>query len=345
MTPPCRSAIHEFLPKTDPQFAMKIIRHFDNVPIALKGAVLALGNFDGVHLGHQKVIGEARRVAEELDVPLGVLVFEPHPRQYFAPDAPFFRLTPFRAKARLLESLGVDLLVALPFDAAMAQRPAEEFVFDVLVHGLHATHVVAGYDFHFGKGRGGDAVALAYFGEMEGFGVTIVAAARDGETAISSTQVRECLVAGKPRAAASLLGHWWSVEGHVQQGDQRGRTIGFATANLPLSDHVNPAFGVYAVLIEIEDGPHRGHYKGVANVGKRPTFNKGDVLLEVHILDFAGDIYGAHVSVCLIEFLRPEQKFDGLDSLKAQIARDSDKARAVLASLPDAPKALMQHEP
>lgn len=315
---------------------MKIIRHFDNVPAALKGAVLALGNFDGVHLGHQKVIGEARRVAEELDAPLGVLVFEPHPRQYFAPDAPFFRLTPFRAKARLLESLGVDLLVALPFDADMAQRPAEQFVFDVLVNGLQATHVVAGYDFHFGKGRGGDAVALAYFGEMEGFGVSIVAAARDGEQAISSTRVRDCLVAGKPDEAASLLGHWWSVEGHVQHGDQRGRTIGFATANLPLADHVNPAFGVYAVLVEIEDGPHQGHYKGVANVGKRPTFDKSDVLLEVHIFDFAGDIYGVHASVSLIAFLRPEQKFDGLDSLKAQIALDSDKARTLLASLPDA---------
>lgn len=313
---------------------MKIIRHYEQIPPGLRGAVYALGNFDGVHRGHQQVIGRAAKVAEELGVPLGVLVFEPHPQQFFFPDRPFFRLTPFRAKARLLERMGVDVLAALPFDERMSKMLAPEFVMDVLVNGLHAVHVVAGYDFRFGKGRGGDAATLRYMGEMEGFGTDIVDEVKNGGVTFSSTRIRELLGAGDPRGAAELLGHWWTVETHIQQGDQRGRTIGFPTANLPLEDHVEPALGVYAVRVEIEDGPHKGTYDGVANVGRRPTFNKQDVLLEAHIFDFAGDIYGAHAAVSFIEFIRPERKFDGLDSLKAQIAMDSEKAREILASLP-----------
>ncbi|MEQ8281937.1 MAG: bifunctional riboflavin kinase/FAD synthetase [Parvibaculum sp.] len=313
---------------------MQIIRHYEQVPPGLQGGVYALGNFDGVHLGHRKVIGEAARVADELGVPLGVLVFEPHPQQFFFPDRPFFRLTPFRAKARLLEKLGVDILAALPFDARMSQKLAPEFVLDVLVEGLRAVHVVAGYDFRFGKGRGGDAAALSYMGGMEGLGVSIVEEVRGDGEAYSSTRIRELLAQGDPRGAAKLLGHWWTVETHIQQGDQRGRTIGFPTANLPLEDHVEPALGVYAVKVEIEDGPHKGSYDGVANVGRRPTFDKKDVLLEAHIFDFDGDIYGAHAAVSFIEYLRPERKFDGLESLKAQIAKDGEKARAALAALP-----------
>ncbi len=312
---------------------MQILRHYANVPAPLQGGVYALGNFDGVHLGHQQVIAKARSIAEELGAPLGVLVFEPHPKQFFFPDRPFFRLTPFRSKARALERLGVDILAALPFDAAMSKKLAPEFVLDVLVNGLHAIHVVAGYNFRFGKGRAGDASVLSYMGEMEGFGVSIVdEVAQDGE-AFSSTRIRELLGAGDPRGAARLLGRWWTVETHVRGGDQRGRTIGFPTANLALEDHVEPALGVYAVRIEIEDGPHKGVYDGVANLGRRPTFDKKEVLLEVHILDFAGDIYGCHAAVSFIEFIRPEMKFDGLESLKAQIARDSEKARQVLAAL------------
>lgn len=315
---------------------MQIIRHYEQVPPGLRGAVYALGNFDGVHLGHQQVIGKAAAIAREMGVPLGVLVFEPHPQQFFFPDKPFFRLTPFRAKARLLEGLGVDALAALPFDEKMSQKLAPEFVLDVLVNGLHAVHVVAGYDFRFGKGRGGDAAALSYMGEMEGFGVSIVEEVQDGGVTYSSTRIRELLAEGDPRGAAKLLGHWWSVETHIQQGDQRGRTIGFPTANLPLEDHVEPALGVYAVKVEIEDGPHKGVYGGVANVGRRPTFDKEDVLLEAHIFDFEGDIYGAHAAVSFIEYIRSERKFDGLDSLKAQIAKDSEKAREILAALPSA---------
>lgn len=312
---------------------MQIIRHHEHIAPGLRGAVYALGNFDGVHLGHQKVIGKAAAIAGELGVPLGVLVFEPHPQQFFFPDRPFFRLTPFRAKARLLDRLGVDILAALPFDEKMSQRLAPEFVHDVLIDGFHAVHVVAGYDFRFGRGRGGDAAALSYMGEMEGFGVSIVDEVQEAGVTFSSTRIRELLAKGDPRGAAKLLGHWWTVETHIKQGDQRGRTIGFPTANLPLEDHVEPALGVYAVKIEFEDGPHKGVYDGVANVGRRPTFDKQDVLLEVHIFDFEGDLYGAHAAVSFIEYLRPERKFDGLDSLKAQIAKDSERAREVLAAL------------
>lgn len=313
---------------------MDILRHYSPVPRPLQGGVYALGNFDGVHRGHQMVIGEAARVAREIGAPLGVLVFEPHPRQFFFPDEPFFRLTPFRAKARLLEKLGVEILAALPFDAAMAKKLAPEFVLDVLVNGLHASHVVAGYDFRFGKGRAGDASVLAYMGGEEGFGVSIVDEVKHQNQPFSSTRIREKLASGDPRGAAELLGHWWTVETHVMAGDQRGRTIGFPTANLALGEHVQPALGVYAVRVEIEEGPHKGFYDGVANFGKRPTFDKKDVILEVHLFNFEGDIYDHHIAVSFIDYLRPEQKFDGLDSLKAQIAKDGDKARALLAALP-----------
>jgi len=313
---------------------MQILRHHAPIPRSLEGGVFALGNFDGVHLGHQFVIAEAARMAKELDVPLGVLVFEPHPQQFFFPDRPFFRLTPFRAKARLLEKLGVDILAALPFDAEMAMRQGPEFIRDVLIDGLHVAHAVAGYDFRFGKGRSGDATMLTYMGEMEGFGVSTVKEVIHKGEAYSSTRIRERLSAGDPRGAAELLGRNWSVETHVITGDQRGRTIGFPTANLALDDHVPPALGVYAVRVEVEDGPHKGFYDGVANLGKRPTFNKSDILLEAHIFDFDGDIYGQHLSVSLVDYLRPELKFDGLEALKAQIAADGAKARDILAAAP-----------
>ncbi len=309
---------------------MQVLRHTEDMVAADRGGVFALGNFDGVHLGHQQVIGRAAALASETSAPSGVLIFEPHPQQYFFPDKPFFRLTPFRAKTRLLEGLGLDVLAALPFDVKMAERTAEGFVEDILVAGLGASHIVVGYDFRFGKGRAGDGALLKKMGKELGFGVTIVEEVTDSGETYSSTRIRECLHDGDPTGAARLLGHWWSVETHIVKGDQRGRTIGFPTINLPLEEHVEPALGVYAVLIEIEDGPHKGIFKGVANIGRRPTFNKSDVLLEAHLFDFEGDLYGAHAAVSFVEYLRPERKFDGLDSLKAQIALDSDQAREVL---------------
>jgi riboflavin kinase/FMN adenylyltransferase len=312
---------------------MRIIRHYKDVPDAARGAVVAIGNFDGVHRGHQAVIGQARALAADMGVPVAVLVFEPHPRQYFAPDAPFFRLSSFRAKVGLLAENGVDITYALPFDKHMASLTAPEFVSDVLVKGLGAVHVVVGYDFCFGKGRAGDITALRYMGDMEGFGVTVVSAQGEGDGEVfSSTRVREALSEGRVEDAARLLGRPWFIEGRVLDGDKRGRTIGFPTANVQLDGVVPPKFGVYAVEVEIEDGPHKGAYKGVANLGKRPTFNKEDVLLEVNLFDFAGDIYGAHLRVSLMGFIRAEQKFDSLDALKAQIAADADTARSILAS-------------
>eukprot|EP00439_Symbiodinium_sp_Y106_P088756 s1_g1292.t1 len=312
---------------------MHVIRHTEDIAKAERGGAFALGNFDGVHLGHQQVISAASKIAKDQSVPTGVLIFEPHPQQYFFPDKPFFRLTPFRAKTRLLDGLGVDVLAALPFDANMAERSAESFVKDILFDGLGASHIVVGYDFRFGKGRAGDGSLLQKLGKELGFGVTIVDEVADEGETYSSTRIRECLHAGDPQGAARLLGHWWSVETHIVTGDQRGRTIGFPTINLPLEEYVEPALGVYAVLIEIEDGPHKGMYNGVANIGRRPTFNKSDVLLEAHLFDFEGDLYGAHAAVSFVEYLRPERKFDGLDSLKAQIALDGDQARERLKNV------------
>src|ERR1700761_4330555 len=252
---------------------MRIFRHYENVPGAFQGAVVAVGNFDGVHLGHRALIEEAEHHARERGAPLAVLAFEPHPQEFFRPSAESFRLTPFRVKARLLAELGVDAMFALPFDAAMAAKSAQDFVLDVLVKGLSAGCVVVGEDFQFGKGRAGNASVLAYMGEMEGFGVTVFKPVEDGSEKISSTAIREALKAGKPDEAARLLGHYWAVEARVEHGDKRGRTIGVPTANMRLVDFLHPAFGVYAVRASVlEDEKVVARHGGVANFGIRPMF-------------------------------------------------------------------------
>jgi len=302
---------------------MQIFRHYEQVPESARGATVAIGNFDGVHKGHQALLQHARALGEKL----GVLVFEPHPQEFFRPDTPRFRLTPFRAKARLLEQHGVDLLFALHFDAAFASLSADEFIEKVLVQGLGVRHVIVGEDFCFGKGRKGNLALLQARSKELGFGVTTFSLIGEGDLSkISSTNIREALRDGNPEAATALLGHPWTVEGRVETGDRRGRTIGFPTANVSLEGYLEPALGVYAVRVEV-DGRK---YGGVANFGRRPTFDKKDVLLEVHIFDFEGDIYGQPIVVSFISFLRPEMKFPGLDALKAQIARDSEAARALL---------------
>src|SRR6185295_18722719 len=306
---------------------MKIFRHYRDVPDACKGAVVALGNFDGVHLGHQALIGEARRLAVERGAPLGVLAFEPHPQE-------FFRLTPFRAKARLIAELGADLLFAQTFDAEMAAKSAQQFVLDVLVSGLGVGAIVVGEDFQFGKGRAGNTTVLSYMGEQEGFGVTIFKpVAIDGHGKISSTEIRDALKQGRPQDAARLLGHYWSVEARVEHGDKRGRTLGFPTANMRLVDCLKPAFGIYAVRAKIlEDDRIIATHDGVASFGMRPMFKVDTPLLETFLFDFDGDLYGKHMAVELIAFLRPEAKLAGLDALKTQIAKDSADARKVLAA-------------
>jgi riboflavin kinase/FMN adenylyltransferase len=302
---------------------MQIFRHYEQVPESARGATVAIGNFDGVHKGHQALLQHAKAQGGKL----GVLVFEPHPQEFFRPDTPRFRLTPFRAKARLLEQHGVSLLFALHFNAEFASLSADEFITKVLVQGLGVRHVIVGEDFCFGKGRQGNLALLQQRGAELGFGVTTFELVGEGEASkISSTSIREALRDGKPDVAAALLGHPWTVEGRVEGGDRRGRTIGFPTANVSLEGYLEPALGVYAVRVEV-DGRK---YGGVANFGRRPTFDKKDVLLEVHIFDFEGDIYGQPIVVSFISFLRPEMKFAGLDALKAQIAKDSETARALL---------------
>jgi len=313
---------------------MKIFRHFRDVPDACKGAVVAVGNFDGVHRGHQALIGEARRMAQERGAPLAVLAFEPHPQEFFRPSPESFRLTPLRAKARLIAQTGADILYALAFDAEMAAMSAQEFVQGVLVDGLAVGAVVVGADFQFGKARAGNTTLLSYMGEMEGFGVTLFdpVLAQGGEK-ISSTEIRDALKAGRPDAAARLLGHYWSVEARVEHGDKRGRTIGFPTANMRLDDCLKPAFGIYAVRAKIiEDDCVVSAHDGVASFGIRPMYETKVPLLETYLFDFAGDLYGKHLAVELIAYLRPELNLPDLDALKAQIAKDSDDARKVLGS-------------
>ncbi|MBI1238857.1 MAG: bifunctional riboflavin kinase/FAD synthetase [Alphaproteobacteria bacterium] len=310
---------------------MHVIRDWRHVPERWRGAVAAIGNFDGVHRGHQALIGRAMERAAGR--PAGAVVFEPHPVEYFKPDAPSFRLTPFDAKARLLSARGLDVLFALRFDQELATMSAENFVRDVLRGGLGLAAVVVGADFQFGKGRKGNLDLLRREGEALGLGVECVdPVILKDDAKVSSTLIREALKNGRPRDAARDLGHWWTVEGHVTRGDQRGRTIGFPTANLALKGTIEPALGVYAVRVTVEDEAGAKTYDGVANFGRRPTFDKKDVLLEVHLFDFAGDLYGKRIAVAFVEFVRPERKFDGLESLKTQIAADCEAARTILAA-------------
>ncbi|HEV2677213.1 MAG TPA: bifunctional riboflavin kinase/FAD synthetase [Aliidongia sp.] len=316
---------------------MRLFRHHAPLPADATGAVLALGNFDGVHRGHQTVIAAAGAIARSLGAPHGVLTFEPHPRQVFRPDDAPFRLTPLRVKAREIEALGADLLFSLHFDKEFAQRTAENFVEEILAGALAVRHVVVGYDFVFGRGRAGTVAFLKDMGARHGFGVDVVAAvAEDGAEVISSTRIREHLVAGRPTDAARLLGRAWEIDGRVEHGDARGRTIGFPTANVMLADYLRPAAGVYAVRVGIERDAAAEWIDGVANIGMRPTVGGTDLRLEAHLLDFSGDLYGSQIRVALIDFIRPERKFASFDELKQQIAADALEARALHGRTPSA---------
>lgn len=314
---------------------VNLFRSLNALPETWRGAVLAIGNFDGVHLGHQQVIAQARTEAEKLGAPLGVMLFDPHPQQFFAPDAPPFRLTRLVTRAALLADLGVDFTLALPFDAAMAACEAEDFINDILVAQLGVRGVCVGYDFCFGTGRKGNFAMLADYGAELGFltHATDAVLQPDSTAPFSSSAIRNLLRDGEPEKAAALMGHAFAIEAPVDKGDQRGRTIGFATANMALNDYVLPKFGVYAVRAEILDGRFAGQIlDGVANLGLRPTVGTDKPRLETHLFNFDGDIYNANLRVSLVHFIRPEQKFDGLDALTAQIAKDSDKAREMLGS-------------
>lgn len=315
-----------------PYGVMRIFRHFAELPDAVRGGVVALGNFDGVHRGHQAVIGKALDLARSWGVPGGVMTFEPHPRSVFIPDQPPFRLTPFRIKARLIEALSADFLLMQHFDKSFASHTAEDFIRQVLIEGLGARAVVVGHDFCFGKGRAGNVGVLRAQKEFETIAVE-VQGGEDGQ-AFSSNMIRQALLDAKPERAAQILGRPWEIEGRVETGDQRGRTIGFPTANLHLADYLRPASGVYAVRAGIDQGSETIWHDGVANLGNRPTFATQDVILEAHLFDFDGDLYGRHLRVALAGYIRPERKFDGLPALKAQIAQDCDTARSILSEVP-----------
>jgi riboflavin kinase/FMN adenylyltransferase len=312
---------------------MRLVRHHGEVPAPLQGGVIALGNFDGLHLGHQAVIGEAVRLARSKNAPAAVMTFEPHPRLFFKPEQEPFRLSPFRIKARLIEAMGVDYLYVQTFDREFSQHTAEEFIEDFLVRGLRISHVVVGFDYVFGRGRGGNVGLLHQMAQKHNFGVTAVAEKRNGPgTRYSSSNIRSFLKSGQPFPAAQLLGRYWELEGRVEHGDQRGRTLGFPTANLPHRDYLRPQRGVYAVRAGIDRGAATFWRDGVANFGQRPTFDKKDLLLEVHLFDVNEDLYQKHLRVALIDYIRPEMKFDGLEALKTQIAKDCATARELLAA-------------
>jgi riboflavin kinase/FMN adenylyltransferase len=312
---------------------MRIIRDYTFVNPEDRGASAAIGNFDGVHLGHRAVIDIARDAGKAIGAPCGVLTFDPHPRAYFAPQADPFRLMGPAAKATELAKIGVERLYQLNFNAALAALTPEEFATRVIHEGLGLKHVVVGADFCFGQGRAGKSADLQKFGDELGFGVSVAELIEGTQGQVSSTRIRQALADGKPRDAASMLGHWHRIEGMVIGGEQRGRELGYPTANMSIDGLHPPRFGVYAVLVEVQDGPHAGKYHGVASMGVRPMFGENRPNLETFIFDFTGDLYGSTLSIALVEYLRGEEKFDGLDALITQMDADSVKSRAILAAL------------
>ena len=310
---------------------MRIIRDYIYVEPQDRGASAAIGNFDGVHIGHQSVIELARSAGAKIGAPLGVMSFEPHPREYFAPQSPAFRLMGREARATRLAKLGVAHLYELNFNAALSALSPQDFAQQVIAAGLGLKHIVVGADFCFGKGRAGNVQMLQEFGAQMGFGVTIAPLLENTGGQVSSTSIRQALGDGRPHDAAAQLGHWHRIEGPVVGGEQRGRELGYPTANMSMDGLHLPKFGVYAVLVDVQDGPHAGSYHGAASLGVRPMFGVNTANLETFIFDFSGDLYGATLSVGLVEFLRPELKFDTLQELITQMDADCLQARSILS--------------
>ena len=309
--------------------SLHVIHGWRDLAPEQKGAALAIGNFDGVHRGHRKVIADAARAAAALHAPLGVVTFEPHPRRWFNPAAQPFRLTTLDQLERVLADLGVERLHILPFDEELADLSDEGFAREVLARGLGARHVAAGFDISFGRGRTGSPESLRRYGEAFGFGVSIAEPVADGSgEKCSSSAVRQALRDGDMRRAASLLGRPYAIEGVVVHGDQLGRTIGFPTANISLEDYVRPAFGIYACRTRLSDGRE---VASVGYVGRRPTVVDGvDERLEVHLFDFDEDLYGQTLDVQLTDLVRGDRKFDSLEGMVAQMEHDAARARELL---------------
>ena len=312
---------------------MRIFRHPGPLPDALRGAVVAVGNFDGVHRGHRSVIDRATALACEAGVAAGVLTFEPHPRSYFQGSGAPFRLTPFRQKARLLAECGVDLMVNLIFGPALAGRLAQDFVTEVLVGGLGARHVVTGPGFVFGKGRRGNGYVLARMAEREPFDYAEVPPFAHRGAKVSSTDIRVLLRRGQVGEAADLLGHLWEFEGRVGPGDRRGRDMGFPTANQSLDGALHPGPGIYAVRAGVAGPGGTVWHDAAAYVGTRPTFAGGTVLLETFLFDYSGDLYGRRLRVAFVERIRKDMAFDGAEALKRRMEDDCRRARTILAGL------------
>jgi riboflavin kinase/FMN adenylyltransferase len=298
------------------------------VPQALRGGIVALGNFDGFHKGHQQVVARAVERARAEGRPVLVATFDPHPVRYFRPDTPPFRLTSLDQRQRLFEAAGADAMIVFGFGAALAATPADEFISANLLGLIGAAGVVTGEDFTFGRGRGGNVDVLEAAGARLGFSVDAVGPVSDSAGPISSSRIREALKGGDCETAARLLTRPFAIEGVVEHGDKRGRTIGYPTANVALGSYLRPRFGIYAVRGRLAGGRV---VDGAANLGIRPTFEPPRELLEPYFFDFAGDLYGRSIEVELISFLRPEAKYDSLDALTAQMAADCDEARRRLA--------------
>lgn len=304
---------------------MHLIRGLHNLTPAMRGCAATIGNFDGVHLGHQAVLGQLAERAADLGLPTTAVIFEPQPQEYFTPQQAPPRLTRFREKWTALRRFSIDRVLCLRFDRTFAELSAAEFVQKVLIDGLGVRYLVVGDDFRFGKDRGGDFDYLVQAGQREGFQVVHMHSFELDGARVSSTRIREALRAGNVTAAAQMLGRPYRMLGRVAHGDKRGRTIGFPTANLFLHRHSTPVQGVFAVeMYGLDQEP----LLGVANVGTRPTVDGTRSLLEVHLFDFSGDIYGRHVAVDFVHKIRDEKRFDSFPELKAQIERDAQQARA-----------------
>ena len=295
----------------------------------LRGGVIALGNFDGFHAGHQAVVGRAVRHARDEGRPAIVATFDPHPVRFFKPDVPPFRLTTLDQRQELFAAAGADAMLVLPFDAALAGTTAENFITGLLLDRYGAAGVVTGADFVFGKGRGGDVVTLADHARRLGFFTEMVAPVED-DAVISSSRIREALQAGDCKTGARLLTRPFTVRGRVEHGDKNGRLLGFPTANIDMGNYLRPRYGIYAVTGKLPDGRV---LKGAANLGIRPSFDPPKELLEPHFFDFSEDLYGQEIDVAFHAFIRPEAKFDDMDALMAQIATDCDEAKRLLADI------------
>ncbi len=301
---------------------LQIIRHYSDCPKQAKGGVIALGNFDGVHLGHKAVLQKTKDIARELNAPSLVMTFEPHPVRFFNPNAAPFRITPFRNKMQLLNHLDIDYAFPLAFNREFSLIKANEFVEDILVNTLNIQHIIVGYDFIFGRNRVGNAQLLRDMSQSHNFDLTQIDVISNGDVFFSSTKIREYLKGGNICEAEKLLGHNYIIEGRVRIGQQNGRKIGTPTANIRLKDYIRPALGVYAAetMIETDDE----WLPSIVNIGNRPTFGAGEDLLETHIFNFDKDIYGKRIKVRLLRYIRGEIKFNNIDELKNQIKKDCE---------------------